>query len=638
LISELFCQASSVPALRTFQVERETAKKRPSSTLESSTSLLSVVNLFDVHVAQTPSGILITFSAFEGPEYQASADLIRHMFNEGITVPERPVKNDTRSQLNYWRKFRDALVNYKQQARITYRHQASSGNILDQLQREIEKNDRILASPTATKGMKYEAAQMNAMLKHALRSAPAYLEGLARENPGTMPQDDVRAILDYLTTKNEENERRAVQAFDRLRRTTDPKKWQVTNSVLSRYFPTEGSEKPNTWATYARVENSLPFYDLMSRLSSVGPETVVGQGEGGVPLTAKDLLLSAMKAEGLESEPATVSQLLSDEGVRTLIIEQSQLSLDEMSRMLEQQSQKVKRRGREGGHLTIQASSAICKLKRRKRTVYQLPKSISQALGPHLKNSVIILMSPSGPLGDCPRVMTWRRGYHIDCDLTGTQPFDLSDLLGKAIQSAMYWVAEKPKKRAKGPGAASIYLARVGDAYIYKLWDPSRPLTLETITEAMKGSPNTLPGVDRQFELEAYSNALDVIGFDSNVCGNVSRAASRPKATEGTPPKPPPTAGPEAQEAPPRQEAGLGFEPPVKEKTTPKKARKPRRGRGARTKAAPVVEEAPTPVEASPAPPPPPKAGISEEEAELLAASLEGEGSLEIEWDESEPF
>jgi hypothetical protein len=152
---------------------------------------------------------------------------------------------------------------------------------------------------------------------------------------------------------------------------------------------------------------------------------------------------------------------------------QAQLSVTEAGKIIKAQ-QATRRRG-----YTQQPSSAICSLyRRRKLKTFLLPANIYEAV--NVNRSIIILMSP---VGEAPRVMTWRRGSHIDCDMTGTEPAELSFFLGKAIQSALFWLGEK-----RGRKGTAIYVGRVGDDKLYTAWGSGDPLTVGAVTARLQNA------------------------------------------------------------------------------------------------------------------------------------------------------
>jgi hypothetical protein len=124
----------------------------------------------------------------------------------------------------------------------------------------------------------------------------------------------------------------------------------------------------------------------------------------------------------------------------------------------------------------MQASSAVCKAHRSQRIDYMPGQALLSRLGNdpvEQAKAVLILMSPIGNPVDVgrPRVMTFKRGVHMDCDLTemgGGQKggTDMGRLTGLAIQSVLLWLAEKSSRKARG----SVWLGRVGSEKLFRIW------------------------------------------------------------------------------------------------------------------------------------------------------------------------
>ena len=69
--------------------------------------------------------------------------------------------------------------------------------------------------------------------------------------------------------------------------------------------------------------------------------------------------------------------------------------------------------------------------------------------------------------------MTFKGGDHIDCDMVGPKT-ELTSLLGNALQSALYWIAEKPSRMAR----TTLYVGRVGEVTARKVRRPGEMITL----------------------------------------------------------------------------------------------------------------------------------------------------------------
>lgn len=148
------------------------------------------------------------------------------------------------------------------------------------------------------------------------------------------------------------------------------------------------------------------------------------------------------------------------------------LSLTEVGGILSTQQQSKK------GAAAMQASSAICRRHRTQRVGYMYGGQIEGIVG----RNVLIMMSPTG---QAPRVMTFKRGVHMDCDLTGQ---DMGTLTGLAIQGALLWMASKPTRKTNG----SIWLGRVGSTELYQIWsgrNSQAPISLADVQGALRATP-----------------------------------------------------------------------------------------------------------------------------------------------------
>jgi hypothetical protein len=352
----------------------------------------------------------------------------------------------------------------------------------------------------------------------------------ARRNP--LDEKDMNVVVEYAQGRGDESEARA--AFARLRDRESPELWNIDKDALDSLFPPQGRERPDTWSPRDRIQDALGpgGFDMVARLSKIDPNTVVASDEEGTPVLAREVMASALD-KALPFEDANALRL---------IMQQAELSLDEALGILQEQRQAVKRRGPRG-RFTMQPSSAICKLyRKRKLSTYLPPEELRTAIDG--VNSVVILMSPqTAPI---PRVMTWRRGDHIDCDMVGNSPQALTELLGKAIQSALYWVAEKPQRRMSGKGACTIYVGRVGDPGLYLVWKPGSAVNLETVTANLENPPVSQlwrsPARAGE-EVERYNQAERDLGIGSAKRGARVSWQSGPPQTQ-VPPRgaPPPSA------------------------------------------------------------------------------------------------
>jgi hypothetical protein len=169
----------------------------------------------------------------------------------------------------------------------------------------------------------------------------------------------------------------------------------------------------------------------------------------------------------------------------------SLLSLEDAVSMMQAQGETLRRAKTSKGQdfrRAIQPSSALCKLYRSRRlTGYELPPEMSGSPpeGGHPFSEALILMSPTD--FKQARVMTWRRGVHLDCDMVG-EASEMVDILGRAVLSMLYWLVERrgreedPTKPQRGRNSLTVYVGRVGSPYLYVAYRPGEPMTIAQVT------------------------------------------------------------------------------------------------------------------------------------------------------------
>lgn len=195
-------------------------------------------------------------------------------------------------------------------------------------------------------------------------------------------------------------------------------------------FPTEGQLKqPDTWSVKQRFPQALEVFDLVTRAG--------------------------------DPEPFTGDESFSNKKALEYIVDAAGVSLKAAKQILAEMKKSAK--GRKGRQYAMPASTARCKMGRaRKLNAYKLPAGVPTT------NTVVILVSPRGQQ---PRVMTWREGAHLDCDLVGRPRLQMA---GEALQSALLWLAEKPHRLKK----TRIYLGEVGQGQLSLVWQPGMPVSL----------------------------------------------------------------------------------------------------------------------------------------------------------------
>jgi hypothetical protein len=314
----------------------------------------------------------------------------------------------------------------------------------------------------------------------------------SRRNPIT----DSQALLDYEKYGPGQEGQREIAArteLGKLRRESPPQNWEVTKQAVDSYFP-RGPAPINRWEL-GKTLGAAKDTNLLARLRDLPPDEsyLADLQEGSMPFT--------MQAPAQRTGEA------------------AELSLRETAGMVAKQKQRRK------SQLTMQASSALCMNGRTRKLNYRLPDRMPDAVDK--RRDVIIWISPKG---DLPRVMTTRRGVHLDCDFTGEREIDLPDLLGNALQSSMYWLAQKPKRGNK----TNVWVGRVGVPEISLAWDEK---------DMIEGVPFTVANVMKHLQdpsRRQRMDGVDVRADKRNYETAVSHLFGKRTPVSFKPPPPPP--------------------------------------------------------------------------------------------------
>jgi hypothetical protein len=420
--------------------------------------------LFDVKVFEVDEGALLLFEPADPSSSQEGNEVVRLMVQYGIPIPDP----------NNAEELRESLLALREALELEYTHRVSTGVLTRQIQEDVDRQEAEKKGLAISTYSEYEvdpvhvAGFLEEMAKpnRGRRRRKPRKARRSRRNPLKVDRREIDAAIEYARTG--EGAENLELAFRREREASDPMDWQFTQDRLAELFPREGRLRPDTWAPRDRLA-ALSRFDLVSR---VEPETVEDFARSR-DLSPGQLEAALLDAEVPFSTPEAAQYIASRAG----------LSLKETVRILAQQRSARRR------PFTMQPSSAVCRSRRGRRlTHYKPPPEMLSKAGP---NKVVILMSPAQAA--FPRVMTWRRNTHIDCDLVSRRPEDLPDLLSLAIQSALFWVAEKAPRRA---GNTTIWVGRIGDDKLYKAWGPEEPLNLSTVArnldEARRGEEANL--------------------------------------------------------------------------------------------------------------------------------------------------
>jgi hypothetical protein len=298
-----------------------------------------------------------------------------------------------------------------------------------------------------------------------------------RENP--LSGEDRTAVRGYLQGRSASKEARDAIAKQQAPGMVETD-W-LQNEKVDALFPRAGHLKNKTWDAAERVDEALSRYDMVNRLDG-SPQPVPDGVEMSDPLYGSQ---------------ASVQYLVQSMG----------LSVAEAQRILKEMTSSAQgRKNKKGERVTIQPSSALIKPYRKRKMPYRLPAKMAAKMGPY---DVLVLM---GPPEATPRVMTWRRGNHVDLDMVARHPGELMQVFSRALQSAVLWVGEKPSRGDR----AHIWASQVGRNGLIKVWEPGQPLSLATISANLqRGQQNAIPWADTTREatdeVDAYKDAAKKI-------------------------------------------------------------------------------------------------------------------------------
>jgi hypothetical protein len=322
---------------------------------------------------------------------------------------------------------------------------------------------------------------------------------LAMLNP-LKDERDQAALRDYLKEVGEDDPSALAATLREQRKAA--RELGLDPSRVGAIFPHAGQVQPDSWAPSERIPAALSEYDLISRL--------------GAPDDPSDAIIKSMQGG---------ASPLADDDAIDYFTSAMGLSLNEAKRILVTMKQSAQgRRSKTGQRVAMQPSSAMCKLYRSRKLPYNPPRSLFDKAGSH---SVVVLM---GPPDENPRVMTWRRGSHIDCDMTEKRPKDALRALSRSLQSALFWVAEKPGRMKSN----RIFVGTVGTPGLYLVWKPGQPVSLDQVAQNLKEGRKAGPALTYQTanqakaDLQQYNAALTSIG----------RVAYAPKVREERPERP----------------------------------------------------------------------------------------------------
>lgn len=290
----------------------------------------------------------------------------------------------------------------------------------------------------------------------------------ARKNP--LSSDDVRLAVEY--ARAYDSNKKSPPEAPELRSLRGTEKLAgFRREAIDELFP-----KTHTSRTTFSPGDRFPVlskYDLVNRGGDLDPNKLA-------------VLMGDLQKETGLSEAQVAAAISFQTGLSLRDIA-GILSLQQGRRRVVTGGGQVRRMG------TIPASSAIAKLYRSKRLLSYVPFA---PLMREVGNDTLVLLSP---VGDTPvRVMTFRRGVHMDSDFVSPRLDHTPVLVGRALQAAMLWVAAKPSRygneRLRG---SRIYLAQIGQPGVRLIYKHGDDPSLGHIEQALQAPDRllTIPGV-----------------------------------------------------------------------------------------------------------------------------------------------
>jgi len=175
------------------------------------------------------------------------------------------------------------------------------------------------------------------------------------------------------------------------------------------------------------------------------------------------------------------------------------LSLVEGKRILDERRRSKRRAS------MVTPSGALCKMYRNAARL----KGYSPMLPVARPGTAWILVGPPVKEDGLTRVMAFRNGGYVDCDMLVPANQPLSFFLGKAIQGMVMWLAEKQIRTIRMAGG--VHLGLIGSAQTRQLWRPGDHLDVQAmLKKAYSGEVTThLVAADEAGRPDAHVLARD---------------------------------------------------------------------------------------------------------------------------------
>ena len=239
-----------------------------------------------------------------------------------------------------------------------------------------------------------------------------------------------------------------------------PDQWKGVSDYLT------AGEHPSEETEYSRPERNEQLFDAMKEIFPRRAAQKDLTLEGRMGSAKEHDFFTRFHPGGVEpeAEERVKAQVLAEEDLgeadRRYLADFADLSVVEGREIID-----ARRRSKRRGHI-VTPSGVVCK---KWRNTARL-KGYKPALPVLSPQSAWILVGKPAVAGGPTRVMSYRNGSHVDCDILVPHGEPLSVALGKAVQGMVLWIAEKPVRADRL--AVGLNLGLIGSPRTRLLWKP----------------------------------------------------------------------------------------------------------------------------------------------------------------------
>ena len=219
--------------------------------------------------------------------------------------------------------------------------------------------------------------------------------------------------------------------------------------------------------------------------------------------------------------------ILSHEDAREYVGTASQLSAQEALEL-----HRIRYKNKTEGHV-ISPSGAACRYRRNTSRLKRYVPPVEYLM----PGTCWVVVAPATP-STTARVMSFRNGAYVDCDMEVRRPQQLGQLIAWAVEAMVLWLAEKAMRAER---VVSINIAQVGTNKYRTLWSRSRRYSLDT-REMLRVAYTGVAETGTWSGEDDWANYLRAVGEPEDTR---PQNASTPAPDEGR--SPPPTGTPPRQ-------------------------------------------------------------------------------------------